>query len=170
MEKSKKTKRKSEQGPEVRRITVDERFSDWSIRVLIANLVAETMRSDGKIEFQNIDSWSSEKSFYITRKNFKSRLGIGGNKRLLDRAVKEVIGEVEQKSSANLLWLGLEEGQVFVVGKFRIEGDRFDPEYLTISSTPTIDFLRIDRSNRFKDNSKNLYSRALCDKEKSYEY
>jgi hypothetical protein len=170
MAKSKKQKRKPPKKPDVKRITVDERFSDWSIRLLIANLAITTVTSDKKIEFQNINSWSSEKSVYVTRKNFKSHLGLGGNKRLIDRAVTEVIGEIEQKPTANLLWLGLEEGQVFVVGKFRIKGDRHNPEYLTISSTPAVDFLRIDRIERFKDNTKNLYSRALCGKEKSNEY
>jgi len=170
MAKSKKPKRKPKKGPEVRRITVDERFSDWSIRILIANLVSERITTDKKIEFQNIGSWSSEKSVYITRKNFKSHLGLGSNKRLMNRAVKEVIGEVEQKPTEDLLWLGFEEGQVFVVGTFRVKGDRHKPECLTISNTPSIDFLRIDRIERFKNNTKNLYSRALCGKEKSNEY
>lgn len=170
MEKSKKPKRQSKNGPEVKRITVDERFSDWSIRLLIANLITEKMTSDNKIEFQNISSWSSEKSVNVTRGNFKSHLGLGNNKRLMNLAVKEIIGEVEQKPTEDLLWLGFEEGQVFIVGTFRVKGDRHKPEFLTISSTPTIDFLRIDRIERFKDNSKILYSRALCGKEKSDEH
>lgn len=166
MAKSKKPKSKPPRGPNIKRITVDERFSDWSIRLLIATLAGEAVTSDKKIEFQNINCWNPEKCFYVTRKNFKSHLGLGNNKRLMDCAVKEVIGKVEQKPTANLLWLGLEEGQVFIVGTFCVKGDRFDPEYLTISSTPAIDFLRVDRIERFKDNSKNLYSRALRGKEK----
>ncbi len=166
MTKSKQPKRKTPREPNVKRITVDERFSDWSIRFLIATLAAGTVTSGKKIEFQNINCWNPEKCFYVTRKNFKSRLGIGSNKKLLDCAVKEVIGEVEQKPTANLLWLGLEEGQVFIVGNFQVQGDRFEPEYLTISSMSATDFLRVDRIERFKDNSKNLYSRALCGKEK----
>ena len=170
MVKSKKSKRKAQKGLNVKRITVDERFSDWSIRILIANLVSEKIKSDKKIEFQNIDPWSSEESVYITRKNFKSHLGLGSNKRLMNRAVKEVIGEVEQKPTEDLLWLGFEEGQVFVVGTFRVKGDRHEPDCLTISNTPSIDFLRIDRIERFKNNTKNLYSRALCGKEESDEH
>jgi hypothetical protein len=166
MAKSKKPKSKPPRGPNIKRITVDERFSDWSIRFLIATLAAETVTPDKKIEFQNINCWNPEKCFYVTRENFQSRLGIGGNKKLLDCAVKEVIGEVKQKPTANLLWLGLEEGQVFIVGNFQVQGDRFEPEYLAVSSTPAIDFLRVDRIERFKDNSKNLYSRALRGKEK----
>jgi len=170
MAKSLKPKSKPPREPNIKRITVDERFSDWSIRLIIATLADEAITSDRKIEFQNINCWNPEECFYVTRKNFKSYLGLGSNKRLLDCAVKEVIGEIEQKPTANLLWLGLEEGQVFIVGKFRVKGDRFDPEYLTISSTPTIDFLRIDRTKRFKDNSKNLYTKALCGKEISNEH
>ena len=170
MAKSKKSKMKAHKGPNVKRITVDERFSDWSIRILIANLVSERIKSDKEIEFQNIGPWSSEKSVYITRQNFKSHLGLGGNKRLMNRAVKEVIGDVEQKPTEDLLWLGFEEGQVFIVGTFRVKGDRHEPDCLTISNTPSIDFLRIDRIERFKKNSKNLYSRALCGKEKSDEH
>ena len=169
MAKSKKTKSKLPKEQDVKRITVDERFGDWSIRILVATLAGEAGTSDKKIEFQSINNWNPEKCVYVTRKNFMSRLGLGSDKRLMACAVKEVIGDVEQKSTADLLWLGLEEGQVFIVGKFRVKGDRFDPEYLAISSTPTIDFLRIDRIKRFKDNSKSLYSEALCGKEKSDE-
>jgi hypothetical protein len=169
MEKLKKPKSKLPKEMDVKRITVDERFGDWSIRLLIATLAGEAGTSDKKIEFQNINNWNPEKCIYATKKNFMSNLGLGNDKSLMACAVKEVIGEVEQKPTANLLWLGLKEGQVFILGKFRVQGDRFEPEYLTISSTPTIEFLRIDRIERFKDNSKSLYSRALCDKEKSDE-
>jgi hypothetical protein len=169
MAKLKKTKSKLPKEPDVKRITVDERFSDWSIRLLIATLAGEAGTSDKKIEFQGINCWNPEKCVYVTRKNFMSRLGLGGDKSLMALAVKEVIGKVEQKPTTNLLWLGLEEGQVFIVGNFQIQGDRFEPEYLTISNTPTIDFLRIDRSETFKDNSKILYSKAICGKEKSDE-
>ena len=169
MAKLKKPKSKLPKEPDVKRITVDERFGDWSIRLLIATLAGEVGTCDTKIEFQSINCWNPEKCFYVTRKNFMSRLGLGGDTSLMALAVKEVIGDVKQKPTANLLWLGLEEGQVFIVGKFRVEGNRTEPEYLTISNTPTIEFLRIDRIERFKDNSKSLYSRALCDKEKSDE-
>jgi len=169
MAKLKKPKSKLPKEPDIKRITVDERFGDWSIRLLIATLAGEAGTSDKKIEFQNINCWNPEKCIYATRKNFISNLGLGSDKSLMACAVKEVIGEVKQKPTTNLLWLGLEEGQVFIVGKFCIKGDRTEPEYLTISNTQTIDFLRIDRSERFKDNSKILYSMAICGKEKSDE-
>jgi len=169
MEKLKKPKSKLPKEPDVKRITVDERFGDWSIRLLIATLAGKARKS-GKINrLQNINCWTSEKCVYVNRDDFISNLGLGSDKRLMACAVKEVIGEVKQTPTINLLWLGLEEGQVFIVGKFRVKGKRFDPEYLTISNTPTIEFLRIDRIERFKDNSKSLYSRALCGKEKSDE-
>ena len=169
MAKSKKPKSKLPKEPDVKRITVDERFGDWSIRLLIATLAGKA-RTSGKINrLQNINCWTPEKCVYVNRENFISNLGLGSDKRLMACAVNEVIGEVEQKPTANLLWLGLEEGQVFIVGKFRVKGNRFEPEHLTVSSTPTIEFLRIDRIKRFKDNSKNLYSKALCGKEKSDE-
>jgi len=170
MAKSQKRKGKPPKKPDVKRITVDERFSDWSIRLLIASLAGQAVRSDKKIEFQDTNCWNPEKSIYVNRKNFKSHLQLGGDKRMMYCAVKEVIGEVEQKPTANLLWLSLEEGQVFIVGNFRLKGERFEPEYLAISSTPTKDFLRIDRIERFKDNTKNLYSRAIYGKEKSDEH
>jgi len=169
MAKSKKTKSKLPKEQDVKRITVDERFSDGYIRLLIATLAGEAVTSDKIIEFQSINNWNPEKCVYVTKTNFMPRLGLGSDKRLMACAVNEVIGEVEQKPTANLLWLGLEEGQVFIAGKFRVKGNRFDPEYLAISSTPTIEFLRIDRIKRFKDNSKSLYSEALCGKEKSDE-
>src|SRR4030042_1762423 len=159
MAKLKKPKSKPPKEPDVKRITVDERFGDWSIRLLIATLAGKARTSDKKIEFQNINNWNPEKCIYATRKNFISYLGLGSDKSLMACAVKEVIGEVEQKPTANLLWLGLKGGQGFFLGKFTEQRDRFEPEYLTVSSTPTIEFLRIDRIERFKDNSKSLYSR-----------
>jgi len=156
--------------PDIKRITVDERFGDRSIRLLIATLSGRARKS-GKInKFQNINCWTTEEDVYVDRDNFISNLGLDSDISSITHAVKEVIGKVEQTPTINLLWLGLEEGQVFIVGKFRVKGDRFKPEYLTISSTPTIEFLRIDRIESFKDNSKNLYSRALRDKEKSDEH
>ena len=170
MAKSKKTKSKLPKELDVKRITVDERFGDWSIRLLIATL-ASRARKSGKISrLQNIDCWTTEKCVYVNKENFISNLGLGSDISSMARAANEIIGKVEQTPTINLLWLGLEEGQVFIVGNFRVKGKRFDPEYLTISSTPTIEFLRIDRIERFKDNSKSLYSRALCGKEKSDEY
>jgi len=167
MAKFKKPKSKLPKEPDVKRITVDERFGDWSIRLLIATLAGKARKS-GKINrLQNIDCWTAEKCVYVDRDNFISNLGLGSDISSMARAVNEVIGKVEQTPTINLLWLGLEEGQVFIVGNFRVKGDRFKPEYLTISSTPTIEFLRIDRIESFKDNSKSLYSRALCGKEKS---
>lgn len=169
MEKLKKTKSKPPKEPDVKRITVDERFGDWSIRLLIATLAGRARKS-GKINrLQNINCWTPEKCVYVNRENFISNLGLGSDISSMARAANEVIGKVEQTPTINLLWLGLEEGQVFIVGKFRVKGKRFDPEYLTVSSTPTIEFLRIDRIEHFKDNSKSLYSRALCGKEKSNE-
>lgn len=169
MEKLKKPKSKLPKEPDVKRITVDERFGDGSIRLLIATLTDKARKSGNINRFQNIDCWTPEKCVYVNRENFVSNLGLGSDKESMTCAVNEVIGEVKQKPTTNLLWLGLEEGQVFIVGKFRVKGDRFKPEYLTISSTPTIEFLRIDRIERFKDNSKSLYSKALCGKEKSDE-
>ncbi len=169
MAKSKEPKRKPPREPNIKRITVDERFSDWSIRLLVATLAGEARTSDKKIKFQNINCWNPEECVYVTRENFMSCLGLSGNKSLTACAVNEVIGEVEQRPTANLLWRSFEEGQVFIMGKFRVEGDRFEPKHLTVSSSPTIDFLRVDRTRRFKDNSKNLYSSALCGKEKSHE-
>ena len=167
MEKLKKTKSKLPKELDVKRITVDERFGDWSIRLLIASLTSRTRKS-GKInKLQNINCWTTEKCEYVNRDNFISYLGLGSDTRSTALAVNEIIGKVEQTPTINMLWLGLEEGQVFIVGKFRVKGDRFNPEYLTISDTPATEFLRIDRIERFKDNSKSLYSRALCGKEKS---
>jgi transcriptional antiterminator Rof (Rho-off) len=167
MEKVKKTKSKLPKELDVKRITVDERFGDWSIRLLIATLKGKA-RTSGKINrLQNINCWTHESCVYVDRDNFMSNLGLDSDISSIARAVNEVIGKVEQTPTKELLWLGLEEGQVFIVGKFHVKGDRFKPEYLTISSTPTIEFLRIDRIESFKDNSKNLYSRALCGKEKS---
>lgn len=167
MEKLKRTKSKLPKELDVKRITVDERFGDSSIRLLIASLTSRTRKS-GKINrLQNINCWTTEKCVYVNRDNFISNLGLGSNISSMTRAANEIIGKVEQTPTENLLWLGLEEGQVFIVGKFRVKGDRFKPEYLTVSSTPTIEFLRIDRIEPFKNNSKSLYSMALCDKEKS---
>src|SRR4030042_1101111 len=136
MAKLKKPKSKPPKEPDVKRITVDERFGDWSIRLLIATLAGKARTSDKKIEFQNINNWNPEKCIYATRKNFIAYLGLGSDKSLMACAVKEVIGEVEQKPTANLLWLGLKEGQVFILGKFRVQGERFEPEYLTVSTPP----------------------------------
>jgi len=167
MEKLKKTKSKPTKELDIKRITVDERFGDWSIRLLIATLTSRARKS-GKINKpQNIDCWNAEICEYVNKDNFISYLGLGSNNLLIGYAIKEVIGVVKQTPTEDLLWRGLEEGQVFIVGNFHVKGKRYDPEYLTISSTPTIEFLRIDRIERFKDNSKNLYSRALCGKEKS---
>ena len=170
MEKVKKTKSKLPKELDVKRITVDERFGDWSVRLLIASLTSRAGKSGKISEPQNINCWTTEKCVYVNRDNFISNLGLGSDTNSMTRAANEIIGKIEQTPTINMLWLGLEEGQVFIVGKFGVKGDRLKPEYLTVSSTPTIEFLRIDRIESFKDNSKSLYSRALCGKEKSDGY
>ena len=168
MEKLKQTKSKPPKKQDIKRITVDERFGDGSIRMLIANLTSRARKS-GKINrLQNINCWTPEICEYVENiENFIYYLKLGSDESLIGTAVNEVIGKVKQTPTKDSLWLGLKEGQVFIVGNFHVKGKRYDPEYLTISSTPTIEFLRIDRIERFKNNSKSLYSRALCGKEKS---
>lgn len=148
--------------PNVLRITVDERLGDAIIRILSAPL-EPAQRSLG-IEFlvEDINCWGPEKSIGISVDNFLSNLDIEGNEIRLEKAVIEVVGPVKERTvSKNLLWDGLTEGMVFIVGNYKIKGERFAPVCLKVSREYTWDFLRVDRAERFKLANKKLYSTAL---------
>lgn len=181
MARSKKKKTRRQKKPDIKRITVDERLGDSSIRLLVATLADEARVVGKEINVEDTSRWLPEQAVYAKRGNEKpanttrqkhdllSLLGLGGDEKSMARAIREVIGKVEQKATADLLWLALEETQVFIAGNFSVEGDRFDPKRLTVSKPSTREFLRIDRAERFKNECKSLYAEALCGKEQSDE-
>lgn len=181
MARSKEKKARRQKKPEIKRITVDERLGDSSIRLLVASLASKARVVGKEINVEDTRHWLAEQAVYAKRGNEKpsstarqkhdllSVLGLGGDEKSMAQAMREVIGKVRRKATADLLWLALEETQVFITGNFSVEGDRFSPKRLTVSKPSTREFLRIDRAERFKNECKSLYAEALCGKEQSDE-
>jgi hypothetical protein len=150
----------------VRRIVVDEYLTKELIRLLIAPL------ADGVEEITNSETnWETEQEVKVTPKNLLKRLDLK-NKNLQSRVLKEIMGnswnsEANKKKEQPLklmIWRGLEEGQVFIDGKFEVVGKRYEPEAIKAGEGPR-DFLRIDRIPLVKEKAKKLYSAVLRGKE-----
>lgn len=129
--KSKRSKKQSS----VRRITVDERLTEDTIRILISEL-AEGVREFPLGEAQ----WKEEKEHHLKRRNYVEDMGIPP-------------AEAEKWS-----WAGFREGQVFLSGTFRIVGKKKSPNKL-VAGQGQNQFLLIEDLVR-KDTEK-LYFKAL---------
>ena len=129
--KSKRSKKQSM----VRRITVDERLSEDTIRVLISEL------AEGVREFRiGKAQWKEEKEHSLKRKNYVEDLGI------------------PPAEAKNWSWADFCEGQVFLSGRFRIVGKKKSPKKL-VAGQGRDQFIAIEDLVR-KDTEK-LYFRAL---------
>ena len=154
----------------VRRITVDERLDGTLIRLVTAPLARGVKQITDSLE-----DWRPERERLVTPKTFLRHLGLGRNTNLIQVAYSEVAGESGTGSNTVLrndrdvpvserLWRALAEGQVFIVGSFRIQGERHDPKAILAGNGPC-DFLRIDRIPFVKNALKKLYSDALRGRE-----
>ncbi|MHC4250737.1 MAG: hypothetical protein ACYS9X_16540 [Planctomycetota bacterium] len=154
----------------VRRITVDERLDETLIRFVIAPLAGGVEKITDSLE-----DWGPEEEELVTPKTFLRCLGVKKDPDLLRLAHGEIVGESgssesratptgKKKPAAEQMWRALAEGQVFIVGRFRLEGERHDPEAITPGDGQP-DFLRIDRISFVKDALKKLYSDALRGRE-----
>lgn len=147
--------------PRVRRITVDERLGSSSVRLLIADLekIDEVFRVD------DLTLWGEEKEQYVSRRNFLKVLGVDKKDISLKHAMKEIIGEVGEVPTHDILWRSLTEGQVFLNGNFCKKHDKDAHLQLDIHDGTECGFLRIDRMYEFKEINKQLYTRAVCGRE-----
>lgn len=144
--------------PLVQRVTVDERLDESLVRLLVAPL-AEGVED---ITEDRLANWEPEKEVLATRRTFRRRLGLPKEDASLRQAVKEVLGtEAGRGAARDLLWRGLKEGQVFLVGQFEVVGPRGEPEAIRAREGAN-DFLRIDRIPAVKESAKKLYSKALA--------
>jgi hypothetical protein len=144
--------------PVMVRYTIDERFDDSLIRVLAAPLRKEFREAGKEVRLEDLRLWGAETASLLTRPRFVKQVL---DSKYLAVAVETAIGKLTRKPELELLWQGLQEGQVFIFGNFLIKGERFDPECLMLARQPVWDFLRIDRAESFKNASKSLYSKAL---------
>jgi hypothetical protein len=85
----------------VRRITVDEKLADDIIRLAVCPLIAKAATFTDKQR-----DWGFEKNYIFTKDTFQDVLRKWG---VLKPDMKKVS------------WYGLEEGQVYLLGNFRIE-------------------------------------------------
>ncbi len=153
---------------EVFRITVDERLDNSTVRLLFAPLKNSKKKRGAKINIKGDGDWGPERSMTVSRDDFFAYSSQIKKRKWLIRIVKEVIGNLAQEVSTELLWPALKEGQVFLVGDFFVKGLRYDPDELTVQGSTPREFLRIDGIRSFKDESLRLYSRALCGKETTH--
>lgn len=93
------------------RITVDEKLSDDYIRLMICPLI-ENIKDFADKETKKIvitdrrRNWAQEEEMYITSENYKDILGMLG---------------LNKKHVEQIPWDDLSEGQVYLLGNFRIE-------------------------------------------------
>ncbi|MHC5057004.1 MAG: hypothetical protein ACYTKD_20190 [Planctomycetota bacterium] len=154
----------------VRRIAVDERLDETLIRFVIAPLAGGVEKITDSLE-----DWRPEEEELVTPKTFLRCLGLKKDPDLLRLAYGEIVGEPgsaessaaragKRRPAAEKMWRALAEGQVFIVGRFRLEGERYEPKAIAAGDGP-FDFLRIDRVSFVKDALKKLYSDALRGRE-----
>lgn len=119
----------------MRRITVDERLAEDTIRVLISRL------PKGVREFRiEKAQWEDEEEHFVGPETYLADMGIPPSE--------------EEKWS----WADFREGQVFLSGKFKILGKEGSPENLLVGQGRN-EFLLIERLVR--KNTEKLYFRAL---------
>lgn len=93
------------------RITVDEKLSDDYIRLMICPLIKNIKDFADKETKKTVitdrrRNWDQEEEMYITSENYKNILGILG---------------LNKKHIEQISWGNLNEGQVYLLGNFRIE-------------------------------------------------
>lgn len=119
----------------VRRITVDEKLFNDLIRLLISPLV------NGISEFYDREEdWGQEQEVMVTPETYVQEMGIPLSER------------------KRYLWTDLQEGQVFLSGKFKVVGKEESPEKFMVSPQQE-KFLRIDKIIRKE--VKRLYFEVL---------
>ncbi|GEM_PF-3507475 len=111
------------------RITVDEKLSDDYIRLMICSLI-ESIKDFADKETKRIvitdrrRNWDKEEEVYITSENYKDILGMLG---------------LKKKHVEQIPWDNLNEGQVYLLGSFRIE---------EIKKRTNLKQAKIDKENR----------------------
>ncbi len=164
MKKPGKTGRPTRQ---VLRITVDERLDEELLRVLVARLATGT----GSFAVDDIDAWGEERSEYVTAGNWPGAFRVPAGARNIRAAVKQMVGDIDDSKLVGktkvevplkrAFWNALQEGQVFLVGAFRVEKKRRGEPYLVKVAPGRRALLRIDRLSSVKKTISGLYSAAL---------
>jgi len=149
--------------PPVERITVDEVLDRALIRLLIAPLAAGV-----KTISDRDDEWEDEREELVDPAETLRCLGLrGANRR---KMVELFLGEDKadipepdllRGSREQILLRFIKEGQVLLRGRFRIKGNRSNPDSIAVCDGPA-DILRIDHIPAVKDISKRLYAEALA--------
>jgi len=122
----------------VLRITVDEKIGTDLIRFVICAL------RRGIEIFTDIDEqWEEENEKLVSAQNYE-----------------EVLQEWGVKDPNDLPWETLEEGQVYLSGKFEVVGKKKSPEHFKVSPRKKA-FMRIDNLEFFREEVGYLYSDAL---------
>ncbi|MBA7702586.1 hypothetical protein ES703_111355 [subsurface metagenome] len=119
----------------VRRITIDERLADDLIRILIADL------KDGVTTFDDDSAyWGEEEEFLVQPDNYRDKIGM------------------TRDNARKWLWNDLHEGQVFLLGRFRVNRNR-RAQAMFVVDMKRRNFRRID--SLVKDWIKRKYLAAL---------
>lgn len=123
--------KKTNIGPLVKRISVDEILEDGLIRLLICEL-----KNGVKIFFDGENDWGEEKELIVNKDDYIQKL------------------DILRLKEKNLLWSGLEEGKVYLAGQFRNK----KPDKFEVKSG-RLRVLFFDKM--IKDEIKQLYFNAL---------
>jgi len=143
--------------PMVQRITIDERMDEVSFRLMVADL------EEGIKTFliPDIEPWEEEKIDLANREKIQRLFGMvdpARRQHVIHQVTLESPGVNE--SDLDLFWDNLAEGQVYLVGQFRVESVGNEPKHGVVK--PGIwNFLRIDRLESVKQAERELYSAAL---------
>jgi hypothetical protein len=115
----------------VRRITIDERVSEEFVRLLIAPL------AEGLKDFTDKDQdWGPEQEIWVSQRTYARRMGT---------------------RKQDLSWQGLQEGQVFLSGQFKLVGSEEELQGFQVKPGAN-KFLRIDQFPLVRRKIKKLYA------------
>ena len=150
-------KKKAARRAKVWRVTIDERLDEDLVKIGVATL--RPGRTDlGK---DALDNWSDEEVHLVHPSDYLDAFKLGKGDPLLKTLSAELKLGARKKDLEGGLWRFLEEGQVYLVGEFEVEGtDPADPERI-VTRPGVHSILRIDRIPAIKKRHKDLYSAAL---------
>lgn len=133
---------------DVRRVTVDERLEPGLFRLMVARL----WRRDAEIPIEDTRSWTRETPLLAEEQDLICIFGLD--------AAKPPAGNATGVDPAQF-WQSLAEGQVYLVGEFRVVEDREGSPRAIAPDVGTHALLRIDRLEPVREHERRLYAEAL---------
>ena len=144
--------------PAVHRVTIDVRLDASYFQLMVAKL----WRHHEDVPIEDNRSWARERLVYVDAEKLNELFGTA-KPELARRVTTEISGRREEPSQRSPVppWHALAEGQVYIIGEFRVRLDD-DGEPASIATEPGhFDVLRIDRLTRYKEHERRLYSAAV---------